>query len=395
MQTHKEFILKKITILFFLLFFLTKYQFAQEKDASSEIILNNMDMQIRLSDAINSMYNFNFIQAETEFQQLALEYPEHPIAYFLLGLSTWWQILPNLGDESKDELLLTYMDKSIEKAEVLYEENENNMEAAFFLAASYGFKGRLYGERNKYLKAIGMGKKAFKYYEIGAEQSYLSPEFLLGKGLFNYYLPYVREKYPLLKPFISSKGNIEVGIESLVTVSNNAFYTRTEAQYYLTQIYAKDAKTYKKAYEKSRYLHVTFPNNSYFHQSFMIMCYGTAKFSEALEEAEKLIENYNNQYFGYGKNYARRAYFIAATILYKTKKNPEKAKPYFEKSIQLAEELGKRDQNYYYQSLIYLGNIAEEEGNEKLAKEYYKKLKKDSKRKSDYKKQAKEYLKDL
>lgn len=387
--------MKIVTLLLFFALCFPQIHFAQETDNDSEIILNNMDMQIRLSDAINNMYNFNFIQAETEFQQLAVEYPEHPIAYFLLGLSTWWQILPNLSDETKDELLLNYMNTSIEKAEILFTQNESNMEAAFFLAASYGFKGRLYGERRKYLKAVGMAKKALKYYEVGAEQSYLSPEFLLGKGLFNYYMPYIRDKYPLLKPFLSSKGDMQVGLESLVTVSNNAFYTRTEAQYYLTQIYARDAKTYKKAYEKSRYLHMTFPNNSYFHQSFMIMCYGTAKFSEALEKADKLIENYNNQSFGYGKNYARRAYFIAGTILYKTKREPEKAKPYFEQSVKLAEELGKRDQNYYYQSLVYLGNMAEEDGDEKLAKEYYKKLKKDSKRKSDYKKQAKEYLKDL
>src|SRR5689334_18482693 len=93
----------------FVLFFL-RNGFAQQNQGTSEngisgsssvssnpknMLLLNPSVQIEATDAVNNMYNFKFEKAERDFRWTQFQYPEHPLPYFLLGLSEWWKIVPN------------------------------------------------------------------------------------------------------------------------------------------------------------------------------------------------------------------------------------------------------------------------------------------------------------
>lgn len=104
-------------------------------------LLLDKGLQFRITDAINSMYNFDFEKAERGFKVLRYTYPEHPLPYFLMGLSQWWKIVIAIDNESHDASMLGYMDKAIEKAEVLIDADPDNKEAAFFLQVLMVFKG--------------------------------------------------------------------------------------------------------------------------------------------------------------------------------------------------------------------------------------------------------------
>ena len=107
------------------------------------MLLLNKDVQYELEGAVDNMYNFKFERAEKQFKSLRRRYPEHPLPYFLMGLSQWWKIVPtNIQTHKYDDLFFAYMDTTIQKAEELYDKNENNTEAAFFMAAANGFAGR-------------------------------------------------------------------------------------------------------------------------------------------------------------------------------------------------------------------------------------------------------------
>ena len=55
--------------------------------------------------------------------------------YFLLGLTTWWKIMPsNITNEQYDKVFLAYMDTTILVAERMHRRPEYRIEAAFFLA---------------------------------------------------------------------------------------------------------------------------------------------------------------------------------------------------------------------------------------------------------------------
>ena len=88
------------------------------------------------------MYNFNFHKAEVEFNWIRYNHIEHPLSYFLYGISTWWQMMPNLDKTSElgDEFV-AYMDTAIVKSEKLLKANDDNIEAIFFLAGPMDLKG--------------------------------------------------------------------------------------------------------------------------------------------------------------------------------------------------------------------------------------------------------------
>ena len=117
---------------------------------SSDMLLMNRNVQIDATQAVNDMYNFKFEKAERQFRWIAADYPDHPLPYFLLGLSQWWRMAPNIDDQTYDEAFMQYIDQALELAHKMHDTDPDNIEASFFLAAGYGFKGRLLAERKSW-----------------------------------------------------------------------------------------------------------------------------------------------------------------------------------------------------------------------------------------------------
>ena len=175
----------KIAFLFLVGILIDHQSYAKGEQDSLGILLMDRDVQIDATQAVNDMYNFKFDKAERQFRWLAQDYPDHPLPYFLLGLSQWWRMAPNIDNTTYDGAFMQYIDQSLDLAHSMYDKNPDNVEANFFLAAGYGFKGRLLAERKSWRKAALAGKNALKYLENSSNQSDLSPEFLFGDAQYN------------------------------------------------------------------------------------------------------------------------------------------------------------------------------------------------------------------
>src|SRR6188474_3327532 len=202
-----------------------KAQDAVRKDTTI-ILISDLHVQLECSQALNDLYNFKFPQAERQFSYLKAKYPWHPLPYFLMGLIEWWKIMPNTKDLSHDETFMAYMDSTILVGENLYKKYPPyKIEASFFLAAAYGFKGRLYAdeERKNWAKAAAVGKSAINYLEASKAKEGLTPELLFGDALYNYFSVWVPENYPALKPLLLffRKGDKALGLKQLKEVSYN------------------------------------------------------------------------------------------------------------------------------------------------------------------------------
>jgi hypothetical protein len=234
----------------------SKPSLAQAKKDTTIILITNVAMQMEISQALNDLYNFKFEKAEQQFRWFKQKYKWHPLPYFLLGLSEWWKIMPNTKSTAYDDRFFAYMDSTIMVAENLYKNvPEYKIEAAFFLAASHGFKGRLYSdeERKSWGKAAVDAKSAMNYMDVCREKDYLSPELLFGDALYNYFSVWVPENYPSLKPLMwfFRKGDKALGLKQLKEVSYNAFYTRTEAMVWLMRILNSYENDQVRAYQIS------------------------------------------------------------------------------------------------------------------------------------------------
>ena len=365
-------------------------------DGKDSLLIADMYVQIEATQALNDMYNFKFREAKRQFFWLKQKYEEHPLPYFLLGLNEWWKIMPNLEIEKYDELFLAYMDTSIMKAKVLYEVDSMKIEGAFFLAASYGFKARLYSERSKWLKAAGHANKALNYLDDCRSKDELSPELLFGDGLYNYFSVWIPENYPQLRPFLImfDKGDKEQGLEQLREVAHNAFYTRTEAQYWLMRILFTEENDTQGALYESEYLNKTFPDNAYFHRYYMSLLFQTGRLAKAKILAEDMLMKIDSNYVGYEETSGRYACFFLAKI-WESNLDQDKAFHYYNRTIEFAEINKAYESGYYLYSLLGLARIYDRQGNRKEAENCLKTVRKNSKRKNEANKRAREYMKSL
>ncbi|MEQ9116846.1 tol-pal system protein YbgF [Fulvivirga sp.] len=362
------------------------------------ILIADMQLQIDINQAMNDMYNFKFKKAEQEFKYFKKKYGWHPLPYFLLGLSEWWKIMPNVSNKAHDDKFLAYMDTVILISERLREIPKHEVEASFFLAAAYGFIGRLHSseERKNWTKSAFAGKNALNYMQESQGYHDLSPELLFGDALYNYFRVWVPENYPLLKPLLTffPKGDKELGIKQLKEVSYNAFYTRTEAMVFLMRILGGLENDKPRALQISEYLHETYPDNPYFHRYYARLLYTSGRFSSTKPVAESILTKIDSGMLGYEGTSGRYAAFFLGQIA-ETSKEYEKAKVYYKRAIEFSEDIEATDTGYYHYSLLSLGDIYRNEGNEKQAKEYYKKVKKTAKRKDKVHELARDHMKDF
>ena len=361
---------------------------------STELLIADMIVQIEATEAMNAMYNFDFEEAGKQYHWLMQKHPESPLAYFLLGLNEWWKMMPDTDVEDFDGRFHYYMDTAIVISKGMLKIDSKRIEGAFFLAAAYGFKGRLYSDRGKWGKAASAGRSSLKYLEICEEHSYLSPELLFGDALYNYFSVWIPENYPILKPILAffPDGDKKLGLKQLNEVARNAFYTRIEAQIFLMQILANDAHDYTKSLAIAEYLHTHYENNPYFHRYYIRYLYSTHQYKRMEPKALEILARIDSGRFGYEATAGRYAAFFLGQAN-QSWGNEKKAKQYYLKAVEFAKQQEMMETGYCLYSLLNLGKIARKDNRKKEANDYFKLVKKNASRKQNVYKEAKKYLK--
>lgn len=371
---------------------------AQRKDTTL-ILISNLEIQLETTQALDDLYNFKFDKAEQQFHVLKEKYGWHPLPYFLIGLEEWWKIMPDTKNKSHDDRFLAYMDSTIMIANNLHEKYpEYRIEAAFFLAGAYGFKGRLYSdeERGQWRKAASAGKDALDYLEECKEKDNLSPELLFGDALYNYFSVWVPENYPMVRPLLwfFRKGDKALGLKQLKEVSYNAFYTRTEAMVWLMRILNSYENDQLRAFQIADFLHKTYPDNPYFHRYYARMLYGRGMYTDLEREAKNIIARIDSSMVGYEATSGRYAAFFLGQM-YQARGRLDDAKTYYQLAMKYSEQNDATETGYYLYSMIALGEIADKQGDKKAAKKYFTEVKKRTGRKDEAYKDAKRRLNNL
>ncbi|MBJ6119334.1 tetratricopeptide repeat protein [Pontibacter sp. BT310] len=360
------------------------------------MLLLNKDVQYELEGAVDNMYNFKYERAEKQFKSLRRRYPEHPLPYFLMGLSQWWKIVPtNIQTKKYDDLFFAYMDTTIQKAEELYDKNENNTEAAFFLAAANGFSARLHSERSNWRKATVHSKRAIEYMEIAKAGNGLSPEFLFGEALFNYYAIWIHENYKMLRPVLAffPDGDKRLGLKQLRHVSNSGFYTGTEAKFFLMKIYANEEGNLDESMKIAQSLATKYPDNAYFQRFYARLLFVQGHFSMAERVSLDILHKLEQKMPGYEAVSGRYASYILAYVNQNKYRDLEKAKQYYQESIMYAEMSNERDSGYFINSYLNLARISDQQKDKSKAKRYYTIVINSSEKKSAAFKEARNFLK--
>ncbi|MBW3128357.1 tol-pal system protein YbgF [Hymenobacter profundi] len=359
-------------------------------------LLLDKDIQTELDGAMHNLYNFKYDKAEKQFRSLRRRYPQHPMPYFLMGLTTWWKIMPNIAQTKQyDNLLFAYMDTAITYATRLYEADNKNYEACFFLAAAYGFDARLNGERHNWRRVTVSSKRALDYLEISKQANDLSPEFLCGQALINYYSVWLSETYKLLRPVLLffPKGNQQLGVEQLRIVANNGFYAAPEAKYFLMKVLSEQKNSAREALAVAQQLHQTYPDNAYFERLYAMLCFNEGEFWECEKISKDILDKLNRGLPGYEGTSGRYATYFMGWIMQNKVRNLAKAKEYYQRCIVFAESTSETQSGFYLYANLNLAHLANGEKDVRRAKQYYAVIAERAERKSDMCREAQIYLK--
>jgi hypothetical protein len=360
-------------------------------------LMLNADIRLELEGAVHNLYNLKFEKAEKQFRSLRRRYPQHPMPYFLMGMSQWWKMLPgNLQIKQFDPAFFAYMDTAVTKAEVLYQQDDKNYEACFFLSAAYGFDARLSAERHNWRKATVSSKRALDYLEKCQEANGLSPEFLFGQGLMNYYAIWISERYPLLRPVLwfFPKGNRQKGLQQLQSVADNGFYTAPEAKYFLSRILYYEEKNPKAAMALAKSMAEEYPDNSYFQRFYAMNCFTQGSYKECERVSREMEEKINKGMPGYEAVTGRYATYFLGRLMESKYRNMPKAQEYYRRCIAFAESTGDTHTGYYLHANWNLARIAAQAEDISAAARYYTIVRERAEPQSEMSMEAEAFLKE-
>ncbi|MCX7798586.1 MAG: tetratricopeptide repeat protein [Melioribacter sp.] len=322
---------------------------------------------------INQIYGIEFDKAEKTFDIVIKEYPTHPSGKFFKAMITWWRILLDLEDESMDKKFYDQLQEVIDMCDKILEKNEKNIDAIFFKGGSIGFRGRLLGIRESWLKSALDGKEGLELVYRAYKADPKNVDVQLGFGIYHYYAEVIPQKYPAVKPFMIffPKGDKKKGLSELEYVAWNGRYARIESRYFLMTLNFQFENDMDEARKWGKLLLAEFPNNPNFQKYYGLTYVKENNYKEAAKIFRDIYRKCLKGLPGYNKRYKREAsYYIGMD--YKLRDKVDSAAYYFEISEKLSRELDKKTESgFLINTVLYLGMLYDQMGQREKAIRYY------------------------
>jgi len=343
------------------------------KDASEQAIEQN------IQKGIDCIYNLEHQKASRIFETVIKSSEKSPVGYFFDGMVLWWKIMLNIENMEYDDAFKDKMEKVISVSDEILEREINNSTAIFYKAAALGFRGRLLANRGEWLNAAFDGKNALPLVGQLSKIDENNYDVQFGLGIYNYYAEAIPEKYPILKPFtvFFPKGDKIKAVKQLNAAAKNGKYARTEALYFLMQIYYSYERDYEKALKYASELNDKYPKNLLF-KAYKGRIYSrlgnTLKVSEIYGELIEMLSQSHQKL--YKKYLIESNYYIGLSFM--LNRDYDDAISSYEKVLDLSD--GLYENNKYLMMAMYnMGNIYKNKGEKEKALRLYEGiLKKDN-----------------
>jgi len=344
---------------------------------SLESYAGDLSPRSRLNEGIQFIYNFEFDKAELTFSSLLKKNPNDLFAnHFSATLSLW----KYFGSNKKKYLeeFLHQSDGTIAKAEQNLSGNPKNKETLYILGAAYGYRAIAFGKAEKYLEMIWASKKSNSYLEdvLEIDQNYY--DAYLGIGLIKFALSQVPSGFKWALAMIGFDGDSEKGLSYLKIAAEKGNYSKVEAEYYLSQLYAEFYFDYDKSKRYLAKLNQGFPDNLLFNYSFAVLEVKRRNLSSARNILLSLLKEKTSEF---EQLMALSKFLLADVYFYEN--NFEKAKDYYTRFLSETKEKNYSGIANYRLAICheFLNDRAAkyyktaQHGNEMLDDDYYAKKK--------------------
>ena len=342
--------------------------FAQSNQ-SVPSILENKQAYALTEKALDHIYNVEIEESERLIAKINGLLPNYPAVPLLKALTVRAAYYPLAPDSKEFEQMKDYLYQVIDQSEDILDQDEDHVEANFFMLSAYGLLALYENEDGNHFKAVGQAKSAYSYLKKGFDLLNAYPDFYFSTGLYNYY----RERYPELHPFYKSfmwffrSGDKTLGLKQMDKAFREALFLKSEAADYLTHIYLFYENRPDKALSYARRLVSEYPNNLYFNVNYVHAALAAGQFSGMDTPIQKLI-NSDKRYFQVV------GHLFEGMLLEKRDRQWDDAEAAYLQSLKLNIGIkGEEAENYRSYAYAGLARIADQEKKYAQAKSLYEK----------------------
>ncbi len=329
------------------------------RPSGAQWFLQSGDMDRQIHRGIELIYNMQFESADSVFDSVIGEHPEHPAGYFYRATVMFWRAITNPDNKTYDAEYRAWLQKCVDRADTLLAHNPQDIAGLFYKGGAIGMRARIYEYRigpNDAMDimqlVLGDAKKGVEYLDQLENIIPDNSDILFGRGIYNYYVESEKEENPALAPMISlmfPPGNKAVGIQMLEMAAAHATYASVEAKFELMHIYYALERNYQRAFALAKELTTKYPNNVQF-----LHYYGFAAFTEnnvALYDSiyRVMLDRSRERRDAYTIRQAREAmFFLGVAEIKKTNGNLDSALYYLYNSDMLSRKInGTGDQDWW------------------------------------------------
>lgn len=254
------------------------------------------DIEDRVLKGIELANNFQWEKSDDTFQKLIDQHPDDPQGYFYKARNHAWAYLSSKSKIEYDEFF-RLSDLALKKAEQTLDADSKNELAIFISGTTYNYRGIVYGKAESYVNAIWAFQKSSSYLKDLLAKNNKFYDAYLGLGIINLVLSDIPAAFKWALSVAGLQSDKNSGLNFLKSASQNGRYLRTEAQYYLSQVYSDNLLNYKASENYLRKLTAQFPNNVLFQYSFATLLMKERKLAEAESVLQRLAKADTNKKF--------------------------------------------------------------------------------------------------
>ncbi len=326
----------------------------------------------RVQQGIDLIYGLRFEEADAYFETVIEAEPENPLGHFFLAMVTWWRVLIDLDDTAHDEAFYDLLGRCIEVCDRRLEQDPDDFDAILFKAGAIGFRGRLRGDRGQYLRAAGDGLKCLPLLNKSRTMEPTNKDILFGQGIYNYFAEVMPRQHPIIKPilWLLPAGDRELGLQQLRQVAAEGLYARTEAAYFLAQIYRLFEKDKALALPFLQELFARYPDNALFHRYTARTLAELGWWKKSLDLYEQVAARSRQGRSGYHrKGFIEAVYYLGKTSFYLHRHGP--ARRHLATVDSLESAIPREQGGYAAAANLFLGMIADLEAKRPAAIVHY------------------------
>jgi TolA-binding protein len=262
----------KIKLLFLLTLITASFSFAQ------------IDIEKSVLKGLDYCYNFKWARADEEFQKLIDRYPDDIRGYhYKSTISLWYYLSSKSNDDYQNFIRLS--DLALEKGTKQIENNPDNEIILYTIGTAYSSRAIVFAKAENYINAAWASKKSQSFLNDALKINPKRSDAYLGLGLYNFAIGQIPSGYRWALSLAGINGNKELGIQYLKKASIEGYLSKTEASYYLSQIYSESVNNYELAASFLKPLIKKYPDNLLFNYSMGVLNIKTRN----LAQAEKII----------------------------------------------------------------------------------------------------------